>query len=200
MRPACSRVVLAVLLSVAPALGYAQADGEVHGMTYGGYLLVGAGVTDFSKKIERDAYKTGWTWDARLGIGNRHYAGAEVGYVGALWKGEGSNLDLLANGVEGVIRVQYPWISGATLVEPFVFGGIGWSHLSLRNAPTGATNTTDNIGVVPFGAGVTFGMSRLLVDVRFTYRPTFNVDFRSSGGGTADLKTWAVNAAIGWAF
>ena len=52
-----------------------------------------------------------------------------------------------------MLRLQYPYVTGSWLVEPFAFGGIGWSRLSLRDAPP-ALEDTDDVGVVPFGGGL----------------------------------------------
>ncbi len=206
MRRASSRFmfVAGVLLAAAPVEGSAQPAGPSDLMTpYGEYILLGAGATDFTKKEQRDAYDVGWTWAARLGIGSRRNVGLEAAYVGSIRNGKSNGPDLLANGAEAVIRLQYPWAAGTLLAEPFVFGGIGFSHLSLRNAPALLPSTTDNIGGVPIGAGVTVGLGRFLLDGRFTYRATFNEDLGSVPGVSStrpDLKQWAVDAAIGWEF
>ena len=104
------------------------------------------------------------------------------------------------NGAEGVIRVQYPYATGRWLLEPFAFGGIGWSRLTVQNAAPGVKDT-DDIGVVPFGGGVGIGYDRFLLDARFTYRTSFSEDLPlASSGGTADLSRWAVGASIGYEF
>jgi hypothetical protein len=99
-----------------------------------------------------------------------------------------------------VLRLQYPYEAGAWLVEPFAFGGIGWSRLSLEDGPPGVRGD-DDVGVVPFGAGLTLGYRGLLVDARFTYRATFDEDLAlAAAGGDADLQGWAVGASIGYEF
>jgi hypothetical protein len=187
-------VVAAAVMMLAGA-DVARAD--VGGPT--SYFLLGGGVDAFTDSTAKNLWDTGGTWDLRLGGGNRSYLGTELAYVGALHPAKSGNLDLLANGAEAVVRLQAPYAAGSGwLVEPFAFGGIGWSYLSVRNAPSGVKDT-DNIGQVPFGAGVTFGMNRFLVDARFTYRWTFNEDL-GGPGGTIRLHNWAVNAAIGYEF
>lgn len=106
----------------------------------------------------------------------------------------------MTNGAEAVLRLQYPYLRQGWLIEPFAFGGIGWSRLSVRDAPAGVEDS-DDFGVVPFGGGVTFGRGRMLLDARFTYRTSFSEDVLSAGGGSpVGLDQWAVNAAIGWEF
>jgi hypothetical protein len=194
-----SKVVVAgALLALATASVARAADGAAGDGRTGSYVLVGGGVTGFTDSTAKDLWDTGWTWDARLGAGNRSFLGGELAYVGALHPAKTGSLDLLANGAEAVLRLQLPYAMNGWLVEPFAFGGVGWSYLSLRNAPSGA-KSTDNIGDVPFGAGVTFGVNRLLIDARFTYRATFNEDLVGPAG-TVKMRSWAVNAAIGLEF
>jgi hypothetical protein len=197
-------VVVGLLLATVPAIGSAQDSGGT-GATglltpYGEYALIGGGATGFTKSPLKDRLDVGGAWDVRLGFASRTFVGAEVAYVGSVSPGKLSGPDLLANGAEGVVRVQYPWASAKWLVEPFTFGGIGWSHLALRNAPGGVGND-DDIGVVPFGGGVTIGYGRLLVDARFTYRTSFSEDKAfGATGAKPDYQRWAVDAFVGYEF
>jgi hypothetical protein len=192
----------ATLLAVTPTLGHA-ADGEGSGdrlTGLGEYFLVGGGVSDFTDRALRDRLDTGGSWDARVGIGSRFYLGAEAAYVGSYRSFKGFDSSLAMNGAEGIVRLQVPFASGPWLVEPFAFGGIGWNHLSLRKAPAGVKDSAD-IGVVPFGGGVTLGYGRWLVDARFTYRSTFNDDVGlAPGTTTSDLSHWTVGASVGVEF
>ena len=158
-------------------------------------VVAAVGVNGSTDSTATSLWNTGATWDARLGVGDRSYLGAEVGYVGSLHTAKAGSLDLLGNGAEAVVRLQVPYATEGWLVEPFAFGGIGWSYLSLRNAPAGVKDT-DNIGDVPFGAGVTLGAGRLLLDARFTYRATFNEDLAPG----LKMRSWAVTGAIGVQF
>lgn len=192
----------ATVLAAAPTPGSAAGGDEPRGLLtgLGEYFLVGGGVTDFSDGGLRDRLDTGGSWDARAGIGSRFYVGGEVAYVGSLRSFKGSDTDLTTHGAEAIVRLQYPYTTSGWLLEPFAFGGIGWSHLSLRKAPAGVKDSED-IGVVPFGAGVTVGYRRLLLDARFTYRSTFNDEVALAPGGTSsDLSNWTVGASIGVEF
>ncbi len=195
--------VMGLSLAAAPAVGRAQ-GGEGPGprdlTPYGEYFLLGGGATSFTKQATKDQFDTGGTWDVRLGVGNRFYVGAEASYVGAALDTSGAGANLRMNGAEGVIRLQYPFASGSWLIEPFAFGGLGWSHLSLQNAAPGL-KTSDDVGVVPFGGGVTVAYDRLLIDARFTYRTSFNEDLALVPNGPAvDLARWNVGASIGYEF
>lgn len=205
MRAARTTLLTAgLLLAAAPRVGSAQGWRDAGSRDLltplGEYFLVGGGVTDFSKDATKDRFDTGGAWDVRLGIGSRYFVGAEAAYVGAALNAKGAGPDLRMNGAEGVVRVQYPYASGRWLVEPFAFGGLGWSHLTLNNAAPGVKDS-DEIGVVPFGAGVTVAYDRLLIDARFTYRTTFNEDLAlGAGQGTPSLERWAVGASVGYEF
>ncbi len=196
--------VAALFVVAAPGIGSAQgwraagSDGLLTPL--GEYVLFGGGVTDFKESAVKDRFDVGGTWDARLGIGSRSFVGAELAYVGSALNAKGSGSDLLTNGAEAVLRLQYPYATGAWLVEPFAFGGIGWSHLSLRDAAPGVKDS-DEIGVVPFGGGVTVGYDRFLLDARFTYRTSFNEDLPlATGLAPASMERWSVGASVGYEF
>jgi hypothetical protein len=206
MQGAWSKFVFAAALAVAAAPGLAGAQGwrpaESSGLLtrYGEYVLIGGGVTDFTDDSVKDAFDMGGAWDVRVGIGSRYFIGAEAAYVGSFVGGADGGNDVITNGAEGVLRLQYPYVRQGWLVEPFAFGGIGWNRLSLRDAPAGVEDS-DDYGVVPFGAGVTLGRGHLLVDARFTYRTSFSEDLAAGPGGeTANFDRWAVNASVGWEF
>jgi hypothetical protein len=193
-------VVLAAAPGVASAEGWGGAGSRDLATPLGEYLLLGGGVTDFTSRSVKDQYRTGGTWDVRVGIGSRSFLGFEAAYVGSSLAAEGNGSDLLSNGAEGVLRLQYPYVARSWLVEPFVFGGIGWQRVSLREAPPGVQDR-DDVGVVPFGGGITAGYGRWLLDARFTYRSRFNEDLAlATGAAPANLDQWAVSAAIGYEF
>lgn len=196
--------VAAVLVAGAPETGSAQgrgSDGSRDLLTpFGEYVLLGGGVTNFTDDAVKDRFDVGGTWDVRLGFGSRYFVGGEVAYVGSALNADGAGSDLIGHGAEAVLRLQYPYETGSWLIEPFAFGGIGWSRLSLRDAPPGVLED-DDVGVVPFGAGVTLGYQGFLVDARFTYRARFDEDLAlAANEGPADLQGWAVGASIGYEF
>jgi hypothetical protein len=193
------------LAAALPATGSARApegsdtDGDLL-TKLGEYFLVGGGVAGFTERSLDDQFDVGGTWDARLGVGSRFYVGGEVAYVGSAMDADGPGSDLLANGVEGVLRLQYPYLAGRWLVEPFAFGGVGYSRLSLRDEPPGVEKS-DGVGVVPFGGGVTLGYEGVLLDVRFTYRTHFSEDLAlRAGERAANLESWAAGASVGYEF
>jgi hypothetical protein len=194
--------VAGMLLAVVPRTGSAQDAESPRLMTpLGEYILLGGGVTEFTDDAVKDAFDTGGTWDVRLGVGSRYYLGGEIAYVGSIRSGVGLVPDLMTNGAEGILRLQYPYATGNMLVEPFAFGGIGWSRVSFEDPIAPGLDDSDDIGVVPFGGGVTLGFGRFLVDARFTYRTSFSEDLGvSATGSAATFDQWAVNGAIGYEF
>jgi hypothetical protein len=197
-------LIAGLALAAAPEMARAE-DGGASGprgllTPHGAYALIGGGVTDYTDDAVKDRFGPGGSWDLRLGIGSRFYIGGEVAYVGSARGGDGAGADLLSNGAEAVVRVQYPYATGSWLVEPFAFGGIGWDRVTLRDAAPGLKDE-DDVGVVPFGAGFTLGYGRLLLDTRFTYRASFDEDLALAvGEEPADLERWGVSAAIGYEF
>jgi hypothetical protein len=193
-------IVAGLALAAAPRAA-AAADGASGLVTpYGEYALIGGGVADFADSDVRDRFGVGGAWDLRIGLGTRYFVGGELAYVGSARAGEGDGPDLVSNGGEAVLRLQYPYATGSFLVTPFAFGGIGWSRVELQDAGPGLKDA-DDVGVVPFGAGVTLGYGRLLLDARFTWREAFDEDLPlAAAAEPADLAQWGVTAAVGYEF
>jgi hypothetical protein len=182
----------------ASAQGWGGSQGRGLLTPYGEYFLLGGGLSDHTESEVKDRLDLGAAWNVRLGFGSRYYVGGEVAYVGSSQQGAGTGSDLLANGAEGIVRVQYPYATGRWLLEPFAFGGIGWSHLSLQDAAP-SLKDSDEIGVVPFGGGFTVGYGRALLDARFTYRATFDEDLALAvNDGPANQEQWSVELSIGY--
>jgi hypothetical protein len=197
-------MVAGAVLALVPGIGKAEEGSVDESRDFlgriGEYALVGGGVTDFTKDAVKNRFGVGGGWDARLGLGTRSFVGAEVGYVGSFRTGAGADPDLATNGAEAVLRLQVPYVTGGWLVEPFAFGGIGWTRASLQDAPAGL-KTSDDVGVVPFGGGITVGYRRLLLDARFTYRSTFDEDLAlAAGQAPMNLSQWGVSASVGYEF
>ena len=192
-----------VLVALAPAFATAQVPaGSSDLLTrYGEYVLVGGGVTNYFEKTVKDRVDTGVTWDARAGLGSRSFLGAELAYVGSARAAHSLGTNLVTNGVEGVVRVQYPWHMDRWLVEPFAFGGAGWTHFKLNSSSSLALQDANDLFVVPVGAGVMAIYDHIVMDARFTYRQTFDESLiPASGGSAASLKSWAITGAIGYEF
>jgi len=191
--PSISRAASAGPLSSAPVVPSGLA------------LQVGGGVTGFTREAARDTFKTGGYWDARAILGTRSFLGAEVAYVGSAREitaaGISSNTNLLGNGAEATVRGNLPLQVGNLRVEPFVFGGAGWTHYQLVNNDFNRSNIKDNADalVIPFGTGVGLSYQHFSVDARFTYRAVFNDDMvPTNGDDHLDLQNWGAGLTVGY--
>ena len=167
---------------------------------------VGLGAVGFIEEGAKDMTGTGEQWDARLTFGSRSYVAVEGAYVGSVQSinalGLTNDARLLGNGAEGTLRLNFT----RARVQPYVFGGAGWTHYQLNNTPTAtsAVAATDDVGTVPLGAGLSARLGRgFLVDVRGTYRATFNEDLLNAAmasGQSSSLQTWNVGGRVGFEF
>jgi len=164
-----------------------------------GYLLIGGGVINYLDRDVRDEVGPSGTLDLRLGLGSRRVVAGELAYVGSAGSASAFGKYLGFEGAEAVIRLQSPRQRGKWLAEPFVFGGAGWSHFEIVKATRLALRDTNDLLVVPLGAGLTLGNGPFLFDTRFTYRRTFGEGLvPRSNGSRARLQNWAVTASLGW--
>jgi len=195
-----------------PANGLAAPTAQASGTALpryrlGAAVLVGGGYEDFVNNNLRGMTGGGGAWNARLVSGLRQTMGVEAAYVGSARSidgvGLGSNATLMSNGVEGLARGNVPIELGErSVLEPFVFLGLGWQHYRLRgtdNTGLATVGSSDDVLTVPVGAGLEFGYGMLIADARFTYRQTYLNDLlRANGGGR--LSTWGATAQVGIEF
>jgi hypothetical protein len=171
----------------------------------GGGFFVGGGFEAFTNDSLRDMTGSGGYWSARIVAGMRQIVGVEAAYVGnartidAL--GLNGNARLISNGLEGALRLNIPIVSWnqRSLLEPFGFVGLGWSHYNLTNNNLNTSNvaSSDDIMTMPFGGGLAFGYGGFMADARFTYRKTYYNNLVTGGG---DLDSWGVGGQIGFGF
>jgi membrane protein DedA with SNARE-associated domain len=171
-------------------------------------LQLGGGATGFSRQATRDLFGAGGYWDARAIFGSNSYLGAEVAYVGSARNasavGLAGNPALVSNGAEFDVRANLPiQVTRALRVEPFVFGGLGWSYFQLVNEDSNRSSIKDhaNALTVPFGAGASLAYDRFIVDARFTYRTVFDdklVPMTVGSRDHADLQNWSAGLTLGY--
>ena len=168
---------------------------------------LGGGVTGFSRQLTRDTFGTGGYWDARAIIGSRSFLGAELAYVGSARDATAGGLPgsaaLLGDGAEAAVRVNLPIEHQRLLIEPFVFGGVGWTYYQVVNADSNTSNVKDHANAlsIPFGAGVSAGYNHFTLDARFTYRPVFDdklVPLATGDRDHADLQNWSAGLTVGY--
>jgi hypothetical protein len=172
---------------------------------FGVGLFVGGGVTDFFESPARAQTNAGGSWTARLAIGTRSIVGFEGSYIGGAQTihGLGGNDTLIRNGFEGAVRVNAPLHAQGTLLEPYIIAGMGWNGYHVSNPATNFTASaaieTDNTFAVPLGAGFMAGYHGLLLDVRYTMRPTYDQSILANQARTA-LSNWDLGGMIGYEF
>jgi len=168
---------------------------------------VGGGVTAFSRQETRDTFGTGGYWDARAILGSRSFLGAELAYVGSARDATASGLTgngrLLGNGAEAAVRVNLPIEQQRLLVEPFLFGGVGWTYYQVVNENGNSSNVKDHANAlsIPFGAGISAAYDHFTVDARFTYRSVFDDKLVPLTGGDRDhedLQNWSAGLTVGY--
>ena len=169
-------------------------------------ILAGGGVTDFTQGTMRDQTGVGGFWDVRALFATRHWIGFEASYIGGANPIQGLGLSgsskLVRNCVEGAVRAQAPLRHGSTLLEPYVFGGVGWNgyRVTIINSDVASiTTNNDNVVSLPFGVGFMVGYKGLVGDLRYTFRPTFPQTILP-GQGPNGLTNWDVGAMIGFEF
>jgi hypothetical protein len=168
-------------------------------------VSAGGGVADFTNNTLRSNTGTAGSWQISVAAGTREYVGVEADYVGAAQSINGFGLansgTLARNGLEGLVRVNAPFFAKKTLLEPYIFGGVGWAHYTITNVTivTADLVSFDNVLTVPFGAGFSVGYKGFIGDLRFTYRPTF-FDNLVSGLSGNSLNNWNAGAQVGYEF
>jgi hypothetical protein len=174
---------------------------------FGMALTAGAGITDYTQQRARDVTDAGVTWDVRLTLGTRTWVGLDLAYVGSAQSlnvaGLSTDSYLLGNGGEAALRIQYPY----GFVRPYLLGGIGWQHLSVERADalTVGLLDADNLGIIPFGAGLALGkVNGFVLDILGTGRVAFDDDLLSrvtaSSPDSAHMLSWGVTARLGGEF
>lgn len=207
-------LALSGLFAAAPALAQDSAPTVSRGRSLAAMPVVptgfvfqlGGGVTGFSRQATRDTFDTGGYWDARAILGSRSFLGAELAYLGSVRDATASGLNgasLLGNGAEAAVRVNLPIEQQRLLIEPFVFGGVGWTYYQIINDSNNGSGIKDNANAlsIPFGAGLSAAYDHLTVEARFTYRPVFDDNLVPLTGGDrdhADLQNWSAGLTVGY--
>jgi hypothetical protein len=169
---------------------------------FGTAVQLGGGVVNFSGSTARDMTNVGGMWDLRLAFGTRSIIGLEAAYVGSAQGINAIGLDpdaiLVGNGGEAALRLNAPFAYRGSLVEPFAFGGAGWTRYNVvnDNFNTSFVREKDDVLTVPFGGGLAASFQGFMFDARFTYRVLYDNQLL----GNANLDNWMVSANIGSEF
>jgi hypothetical protein len=165
---------------------------------------VGGGAVGFIDTAVRNNVNTGGSWEARLTFGSRLPVAIEGAYIGSSQNidalGLSTNSHLVGNGVEGDLRLNFT----NYMVQPYIFGGAGWTHYQIYNTVTNNSDITshDDVGTVPLGAGLSIRPAKVfLIDVRGTYRAVFNDTMFDRVTTTSNsMQNWNVGGRIGFEF
>jgi hypothetical protein len=166
--------------------------------------LVGGGAVGFIDSAARNTVNTGGTWDARLTFGSRLPIAIEGAYVGSAQSiealGLSTNSRLIGNGVEGDLRLNFT----NYMVQPYIFGGAGWTHYQITNSSTNTSSvlSSDDVGTVPLGAGISIRPAKgFLIDVRGTYRAVFDdTMFDRITNSNNSMQNWSALGRLGFEF
>jgi hypothetical protein len=167
-------------------------------------LLVGGGFNDYTNGRLQSVTGDGGYWTARVVAGTREYVGMEAAYLGDARSITGLGLSndsrLISNGLSGNLRVNIPIARGASLIEPFGFVGVGWSHYTVTNNNVQLSDviSTDNVLTLPYGGGLEFAYKGFMADARFTYTQTYYNNLTETIGG--NLNNWGVGGQIGFEY
>lgn len=165
---------------------------------YGLDVSAGGGFVQFVDPAMRGFATVGSGWEARLGLGTRTLFAVEAAYVGSLHAidalGLDASADLLGTGFESNVRLNMR----AGAVQPYVLAGVGWTHYRLvdSDANTSDVADSDDVAMLPFGAGVTLRRGALTLDARAVYRATTAVDLLA-GAPEGSLATWSGTLRVG---
>ena len=168
-------------------------------------ISTGAGVTDYFGNTLNARTSAGATWDARMTFGAHSIIALEAGYVGSTnavgpTALSGNSALINSNGIDGDFRLQLPF-----KVQPYIFGGVGWNHMSLNNSAgsvemAASFNNSNDQLTIPAGGGLAGYIGKhAMVDVRGTYRLIPDSNFQV-GNANAAVNQWMASARIGYAF
>jgi hypothetical protein len=164
-------------------------------------FIVGGGFSDFVNENARDFTGAGGGFDARYVLGTRSHIAGEAAYIGTLNTLDTLGVDedalLLSNGLEGALRVNLSTMAW----QPYVTAGIGWKRYNVTNTDTNTSDLsgTDDAMIVPIGVGLSYRVSRVIADVRGSYKPSF-FDEISATDTAARLDTISATLNIGFEF
>lgn len=156
-------------------------------------------------------------WNVRIGIGTHVPIGLDLKYLGSA-TGINSPLgaahgDLIGTTAEADLRWN---ILPHEMFNPYVFGGVGWTHYDVTNTTFNLSdngmNNSDNLAEFPVGLGLAFrGMGGMTIDLRGAYHfttdqnlvlkaPFTGVIGSTSSSDFRSMDSWEATAQIGYEF
>ncbi|HVV50723.1 MAG TPA: hypothetical protein VHO06_13750, partial [Polyangia bacterium] len=137
-------------------------------------------------------------------FGTRLPLAVEAAYVGSTQSidalGLSTNARLMGNGVEGDLRLNFTDLR----VQPYVFGGVGWTRYRIYNSAVNLSSitTSDDVGTIPLGVGLSLRPGRVfLIDLRGTYRAVFDDTMFDRLTTSSDpMQSWTASGRVGFEF
>jgi hypothetical protein len=183
---------------------YDRDENAISGITF----LAGGGVEGYTGSLA-PRIGPGASWGVTVGLRPLKVLGLELGYTGAANDLRNSNLypggkgpDIVRHGGQAVLTLGLP-----TAVQPYILGGVGLSHYSVRSGIQAAGFHDDTSGLIPLGAGVRAHIFHFTVDARFVYNVLFSQGFTDRanpqsivGIKSIDAGSWRTLLQIGSTF
>lgn len=159
-------------------------------------LMAGGGVEGYTGDLAPQL-NPGPGWGVTAAIRPTKVLGIEIGYSGAAnnLKGnsvvgiQGRGADIVRNGVDARATLGL----SATPVQPYVLGGFGVSHYSVREELRSAGFQSDTSERVPVGGGLRGHFGQFTADARFAYNFLINEGF-ATAVGPSNVAVNSVNA------
>jgi len=178
---------------------------------FGWAFMLGGGYQDFTETTMRSQTNAGAGWDARVIGGTNSILAFEAAYVGSAREIStlgitANNPALVSHGVEGNIRINAPIRRGASLFEPYAYGGAGFSNMRISNYNSNSQalssfRSEDDILTVPVGGGFAYAYKAFIADVRGGWTATFFNSLLTNDVNTSGtLNYWNVGGQAGFMF
>jgi hypothetical protein len=156
-------------------------DEDKHDMR-GLQLMVGGGVEGYTGALAPEV-QVGPSYGVTAALKPTKVLGIELGYSGAVNEVRGGDVngaDIVRNGGHALLTLGL----GASPVQPYLMGGVGFSHYDART--TDARFSDDTSGNIPLGAGLRTHIGNFTADLRANYNVLFDQDF-AAGLGVRDI-------------
>ena len=170
-------------------------------------LQIGGGVSDFVQEEVGGVSDIAGAWNVRAIVGTRSFVSGEVGYVGGAQSMDALGLhgraSLLRSGLEANLRLNVPITNGPWMIEPYAFGGVGWSRYDLlyEGSNTSSIRDNDDVFNVPVGGGFSIAYKQFTLDARYAFYPTFDDELLETPTGSTDtsagLDNWTAALMFG---
>jgi hypothetical protein len=175
---------------------------------------IGGGIGGFTEQAMRDTTSDiQGLWNLRVTLGTRTPIGLDLNYLGSA-----SNIDsqlgpatgtLVGTALEGALRLN---ILPREAFNPYIFAGLGWQRYDVTEVDLNLSDAgiadSDNLLIVPMGAGLSYRMNGFVADLRGTFRAAayerlvlkdpFVVS--TSTDDFVSMHTWEATATIGAEF